>query len=78
MTNQTTETTTENKNGKPAFIAYSVREYEAGGEQKSHWAQIGAMWGHKNGDGFSLQLDAVPLDGRIVLRQPKEKEAPQA
>ena len=73
MTNTTDNQNTDTKNGKPAFIAYSVREYESNGEKKSQWSQIGAMWSHKDGDGFSLQLEAMPLDGRIILRQPPEK-----
>ena len=50
------------KSTKPSLYAYQVRE---GGNGKSYWNRIGAVWSNKNG-GFTLQLDAVPLDGRIV------------
>jgi len=32
------------------------------------WTPIGAAWPNKDGKGFSLNCDAVPLTGRIVLR----------
>ena len=31
---------------------------------------IGAAWASKDGKSFVLQLHCVPLDGRVVLRQP--------
>ncbi|MGK2742634.1 hypothetical protein ACSHT0_17315 [Tepidicaulis sp. LMO-SS28] len=31
------------------------------------WNRIGAAWPHKNGKGFNIKLDSVPLDGEIVL-----------
>jgi hypothetical protein len=62
MTNQTNNTS----NGKkPAYIAYQVRD----GKGDSYWTRIGAAWTSKDGKGLSLQLDTVPLDGRVVLRQ---------
>ena len=63
-------------NSKPSLIAYTVKER---GEGKSaFWVRIGGAWPfQKNGStGFTLQLDALPLDGRIVLAEPKpEAEA---
>lgn len=28
-------------------------------------------WAHEDGDGFNLQLVAIPLTGRLVVRKPK-------
>lgn len=53
----------------PSHVAYQVRER---GQSESYWTRIGAAWAHADGQGFSLQLDAVPLDGRITLRVPSE------
>ncbi len=53
----------------PSHIAYAVRDYDGGSE----WNRIGVSWESKDGEGFVLQLNAVPLDGRIVLRTPKDK-----
>jgi hypothetical protein len=59
---------------KPEYIAYAVRSFEKDGEKKGRWPEIGAAWKNKDGEGFNLTLDAVPVDGRIVLR----KNMPQA
>ena len=52
---------------KPAFIAYRV----TGKQPKTFWTNIGSAWPHKNGEGFSIELTALPLNGRIVLLSPK-------
>ncbi len=55
----------------PSHIAYQVRDRES---QKGFWTRIGAAWAHADGEGFKIQLDANPLDGRIVLRVPSEPQ----
>ena len=37
-------------------------------------ARIGVAWQHKDGKGFNIQLECVPLDGRITLRTATEKK----
>lgn len=56
--------TNENKSNLPSHVAYSV---EKGNDDKDHWQKIGAAWPAKNG-GLSLQLNAMPLNGKIALR----------
>lgn len=57
------------ENRAPAFIAWHV----AGKEEKAFWTRIGAAWSHQDGEGLTLQLDLVPVNGgRIVLRQPND------
>jgi len=60
---------------KPTLIAYTVKE--RGKNQKPFWLRIGAAWQFDKGGktGFTITLDALPLDGRIVLAEPKEPEA---
>jgi len=55
---------------QPSYIAYHVRE-RAGSD--SFWTRIGSAWQHKDGKGFNIQIDVVPLDGKISLRLPSEK-----
>ncbi|MFM9942977.1 MAG: hypothetical protein ACKVP7_26200 [Hyphomicrobiaceae bacterium] len=55
----------------PTHIAYQVRE--AGEGQKSYFNRIGAVWAHKDGEGFNLQLDSLPVDGRITVRSVQER-----
>ncbi len=66
--------TNENKtsNGKkPSHYAYQVRDTDDG---SGFWNRIGAAWTNRNG-GFTVQLESIPLDGRIVCQPPKEKDA---
>ena len=53
---------------KPTHSAYSVRNYTANSEAQSDWTRIGVAWLHKDGKGFDVNLDTVPLTGRVVLR----------
>ena len=39
------------------------------------WTPIGAAWPNKDGLGFNLSCDAVPLTGRIVMRRVQERAA---
>ena len=32
------------------------------------WTPIGAAWPNKDGLGFNINCDAIPLQGRIVMR----------
>jgi len=54
---------------KPSYLAYAVKD--RGRKQKSIWTRIGAAWPHEKGDGLTLQLDANPIDGRVLLMKPK-------
>lgn len=64
--------TTESTGSKsPSHIAYHVRNREGG---KGFFTRIGAAWPTKDGKGFNVQLDSVPLDGRITLLLPSEKK----
>jgi hypothetical protein len=58
---------------KPTLYAYAVKD--RGRNRPSIWTKIGAAWPHEKGSGFTLELDALPVDGRIVLTEPKPDEA---
>jgi hypothetical protein len=56
----------------PSHRIYAVSK---NGEEKSKWADIGAVFEHEDRNGFSLVFSARPLEGaQIVLRKPKAKE----
>lgn len=61
----TTITTTNS----PAFVLYRVE----GDGKDARWTKIGAAWPNKDGRGFSLKCEAVPLHGRIVMRSYRPK-----
>lgn len=60
----------ENDTKRPSHIAYQVREGE---ENKSYFNRIGAAWTHKDGEGMSIQLDSLPVDGRVTIRSVQER-----
>ena len=64
--------------GKPTHIAYAVRNFEKDGKQDSDWLRIGAAWSHKDGKGFDVNLDALPVGGRVVLRMNELKQAAES
>ena len=55
----------------PTHIAYHVRD---GKGDKGFFTRIGAAWPHKDTKGFNIQIDVMPLDGKIVLRLATEKK----
>ena len=60
-------------------IAYAVTEPPAGDDQtKTRWRNIGVTFQNKDGS-ETILLDALPLSGKIVLRDPPSKEeSPEA
>ena len=64
MKKQTKET------NRPTHGVYQVQ----GEGEKAFWNKIGAAWLHKDGKGANLMLDAIPLNGRIVIREITEQQ----
>lgn len=54
---------------RPSHRLYRV----LGDGEGAIWTPIGAAWPNKDGLGFSIVCDAVPLHGRIVLRAIQER-----
>ena len=50
----------------PTHRAYSVIRREG---QDDFWLNVGLVFAHKDGTGFNIMLQAMPLDGRIVCRE---------
>lgn len=65
--------TNTDTNKRPTYRLYAVRK---SGNGKSHWTDIGAAWPNRDGKGFNLKLNLIPLDGsEIVMREPREEGA---
>ncbi len=64
MPTATAETQSQDTNKKPSHIAYTTRQ----SGEKTFWNACGAAWAHKDGKGFRIKLDAVPVNGVIELR----------
>jgi hypothetical protein len=65
-----TDTKNQTASKAPSHIAYHVRNREGG---EGFWTRIGSAWQHADGNGFNIQIETVPLDGRITLRIASEK-----
>jgi hypothetical protein len=53
-----------------ALNVFTVEEYENNGKTGKKWTKIGAAFPHKEGLGFSIELRAFPIDGRLVVLPP--------
>ena len=60
-------------NQKPTHKVFTVRDSEEEGG-KAFWTRLGTAWAHKDGKGFNIALDALPLNGRLVLREFTEED----
>jgi len=65
------QTRTSHSKG-PSHVAYQVRD--RGDGKNGFWTRIGSVWPHADGKGFNIQLECVPLDGRVTLRIASEKK----
>lgn len=64
-------TDTDNISKRPTHTVYTVREGRDGG--KGYWMEVGAAWTNRDGS-FSVTLDAVPVNGRLVIRERTERD----
>ena len=60
-----TDNNKSTKGKAPSFIAYHVRNKS---DSEGFWTRIGSAWEHADGQGYNIQIETVPLDGRITLR----------
>ena len=65
-------TDTPNTQSKaPTHGAFQVRNREG---KKGIWTRIGSAWPNSDGKGFNIQLESVPLDGRVSIRLNEDKQ----
>lgn len=57
---------TEKNNRAPSHRVYIVK----GEGENTKWIEIGAAWANADAQGFTLNLDALPIGGRLVMRLP--------
>jgi hypothetical protein len=63
----------EKPKSKPMRV-YTVREFKRNGsdETEQSWTSIGAAFPNKKDEGFTIMLDALPFDRKLVVRPPKD------
>lgn len=54
----------------PTHTAWTVREGKEG--SKGFWIEIGAAWTNRD-ESLSIKLDALPVNGQIVVRKREPK-----
>jgi hypothetical protein len=60
---------------EPTYRAFTV--IKRGEGKDDFWLAIGAAFQHQDGDGYNIVLQALPIDGKIVLRLPKDDQTSQ-
>ncbi len=65
------------KGNKPSYIVYNVDE----STKPVRWQEVGVAFEHKDNDGGSIFLNALPLsakwDGKLVYRKLEDREVTQ-
>lgn len=59
---------------QPTHRAYSVIKRDG---QDDFWLNLGLAFPHKDGKGFNIVLQALPIDGKIVCREVAQDEPEQ-
>ena len=62
----------ERQPATPTHRAYSVIKRDG---QDDYWLNLGLAFAHKDGGGFNIILQALPLDGKIVCREITDDDA---
>lgn len=70
MTDAINPTGTNTKN-RPSHCLFNV----TGEGENARWTDIGVAWTTKDGKGFTIALNAMPLNGRVVMRINEDKPA---
>lgn len=50
-------------------------DYERNGEKKTRWSRIGIAFKSKNGIGWDVTLDALPVSGKLKLVEQKPRDS---
>ena len=68
-------TTTSNQ---PTHLVYHVEERE--GNDANNWTRIGALWPHRDGKGWNMKLDYLPIgtNGQLTIRVNEPRDSRQA
>lgn len=59
------------KSASAAYYTAStpVTYTDKSGSEQTAWTRIGTAWKLKDGDGFTVELAALPVNGRLVIKE---------
>lgn len=61
-------------NGNDRYDVLVVEKYEdEAGTEKSNWTRVGVAFPHKDGNGLNVELRAIPVSGKLVIRRHEAK-----
>jgi hypothetical protein len=59
------------------FDVFTITDRERDGKTASYWLKVGVAFRNKDGS-LNVYLDALPVNGRLQLREPNGREADDA
>jgi hypothetical protein len=61
-------------NANDRYDVLVVEKYEDdAGTEKSNWTRVGVAFSHKDGNGLNVELRAIPVSGKLVIRRHEAK-----
>ncbi len=61
-------------NGNDRYDVLIVEKYEdETGAEKSSWTRVGVAFPHRDGNGLNVELKAIPVSGKLVIRRHEAK-----
>jgi hypothetical protein len=67
-------TETSSVNTIDRYDVLVVENYEDGaGAEKANWTRVGVAFAHKDGNGLNVELRAIPVSGKLVIRRHEAK-----
>ncbi len=64
--------------GTERFDVHVVENYtDDTGAERSNWVRVGVGFGHKDGKGLNIELRALPVSGKLVIRLHEPKSPPR-
>lgn len=65
---------TSSVNTTDRYDVLVVENYEDGaGAEKANWTRVGVAFAHKDGNGLNVELRAIPVSGKLVIRRHEAK-----
>jgi len=55
------------------YPSHGVFVVEGDGD-RAYWTKVGCAWAHNDGQGYNVQLSAIPVGGRLIIRAKKEEQ----
>ena len=60
---------------RPRHDVYVVDNWtdKTDGSENANWIRVGVAWAHRDRKGYNVELTAVPISGKLVIREHEPK-----